>query len=198
MYGELASVKGIVDLSPQEALDRAESFLASQGYAIAQRTYTTVTAQRRAEGGADEQNLLNLTVAVAPQPDGGVRMAVRGNDQAGVQERQAAWMEWSDSLPKKPETQAEDAGEQQAVEVPDVVLPAPPQPRTVDLQDPPSAPTITVPPPRQESTVWRGTKLAFGGVHLAEAQTEPSVMSASLTRRIRLAQSADQNTPQGR
>jgi hypothetical protein len=33
MYGELASVTGIVDLS--------------QGYAIGQRTYTTVTAQRR-------------------------------------------------------------------------------------------------------------------------------------------------------
>jgi hypothetical protein len=100
MYGELASVKGIVDLSPQEALDRAESFLASQGYAIAHRTYTTVTAQRQAEGEAAEHDLLNLTVAVAPQPDGGVRMTVRGNDQVGVQERQAAWMEWSESLPK--------------------------------------------------------------------------------------------------
>ena len=139
MYGELASVQGIVDLSPQEALDRAESFLASQGYAIGQRTYTTVTAQRQAAGGAGEQDLLNLTVAVAPQPDGDVRMTVMGNDQAGVQERQAAWIEWSDSLPKKPETQAEE------------------------LPDPPPAPTITVPPPRQQSTVWRGTKLAFGG-----------------------------------
>ncbi len=163
MYGELASIRGTVDLSPQEALDRAEGFLASQGYAIGQRTYTTVTAQREAGSEAGEQDLLNLTVAVAPQPDGGVRMTVRGNDQAGVQERQAAWMEWSDSLPKKPETETEEAGEQQAVEVPDVVLPAPPQPQAVDIQGPPPAPTITVPPPRQGSTVWRGTKLAFGG-----------------------------------
>lgn len=163
MYGELASVKGIIDLAPEDALDRAEGFLASQGYDIAQRTYTTVTAQRRAEGPAGEQDLLNLTVAVAPQPDGGVRMTVRGNDQAGVQERQAAWLKWSGSLPTKPETRAEGAGEQQAVEVPDAVLPAPPQPRAVDLPDPPPAPTITVPPPRRESTVWRGTKLAFGG-----------------------------------
>jgi hypothetical protein len=30
MYGELGSVKGIVDLSPQDALDEAEVFLASQ------------------------------------------------------------------------------------------------------------------------------------------------------------------------
>jgi len=163
MYGELASVQGIVDLSPQEALDRAESFLASQGYAIVQRTYTTVMAQRQVAGEAGEQGLLNLTLAVAPQQDGGVRMRVRGNDQVGVQDRQAAWMEWSESLPKKPETQTEATGEQQAVEVPDVVLPAPPQPQAVDLPDPPSAPAITAPPPRQESTVWRGTKLAFGG-----------------------------------
>jgi hypothetical protein len=101
MYGELASVMGIVDLSPQDALDRAEGFLAAQGYAIEQRTYTTVTAQRRAEGEGGEQDLLTLTVAVAPQAEGGVRMTVRGNDQAGVQERQAAWTEWSESLPNK-------------------------------------------------------------------------------------------------
>jgi hypothetical protein len=50
MYGELASVQGIVDLSPQEALDRAEGFLASQGYIIGQRTYTTIAAQRRILG----------------------------------------------------------------------------------------------------------------------------------------------------
>jgi hypothetical protein len=90
VYGELASVKGIVDLSPQEALDQAEGFLASQGYIIEQRTFTTVTAQRRPEGGSTEQAPLNVTVAIAPQPDGGVRVAVRGTDEAGVRERQAA------------------------------------------------------------------------------------------------------------
>jgi hypothetical protein len=30
MYGELGSVQGIVDLSPEEALNKAEAFLASQ------------------------------------------------------------------------------------------------------------------------------------------------------------------------
>src|SRR5215210_6395009 len=103
MYGELASVQGIVDLSPQDALDRAEGFLASQGYIIAQRTYTTVTARRQGEGSAGESDPLNLTVALAPQPEGGVRMTVRGNDQVGVRGRQAAWLEWSESLPKKAE-----------------------------------------------------------------------------------------------
>lgn len=48
MYGELASVQGIVDLSPQEALDQAEGFLASQGYIIEQRTFTSVTSARQA------------------------------------------------------------------------------------------------------------------------------------------------------
>jgi hypothetical protein len=85
VYGELASVKGIVDLSPQEALDRVEGFLASQGYIIEQRTFTTVTAQRAAE--AAGQDAPNITVAVAPQPDGGVRVAVRGTDEAGVREK---------------------------------------------------------------------------------------------------------------
>jgi hypothetical protein len=56
MHGELASVQGIVDLSPQEALDRAEAFLATQGYVIGQRTYTTVTAHRPAEGEAGEHS----------------------------------------------------------------------------------------------------------------------------------------------
>jgi hypothetical protein len=162
MYGELASVQGIVDLSPQEALDRAEGFLASQGYTIGQRTYTTIAAQRQAGGETDGEDLPNLTVAVAPQPDGGVRITVRGNDQAGVQERQAAWLEWSESLPKKPEAQIEGAGESR-VEVPDAVLPPSPQAEAVDLPDPPVAPTVTVTSPRRESTVWRGTKLAFGG-----------------------------------
>jgi len=136
MYGELASVQGIVDLSPQEALDRAEGFLASQGYIIGQRTYTTLTAQRQAGGETGGEDLPNLTVALAPQPDGGVRITVRGNDQAGVQERQAAWIEWSESLPKKLATQIEEAGER-TVEVPDAVLPPPPQ-AEADVSVPPA------------------------------------------------------------
>ena len=121
MYGELASVKGIVDLSPQDALDSAEGFLASQGYIIEQRTFTTVFAQRQAEVGED---LFSLTVAVAPQAGGGVRVTIRGTDEAGIRERQAAWSEWSESLPKKPEPA-------------DVPLSAPPQVDDVDLPTPP-------------------------------------------------------------
>jgi hypothetical protein len=71
MHGELASVKGIVDLTPQEALDSAEGFLAAQGYTIEQRTYTTVTAHRRAEGSVGEGDSLNITVAVAPSRTAG-------------------------------------------------------------------------------------------------------------------------------
>jgi hypothetical protein len=47
VYGELASVKGIVDLSPQEALDSHEVFLERQGYVTAGRTDTTLTIKMR-------------------------------------------------------------------------------------------------------------------------------------------------------
>lgn len=101
MYGELASVKEVVDLSSQEALDRAEVFLTQQGYRIAQRTDITVTADRRQKQGMFGHSLLNLTVAAQPQAQGGVRIQVRGNDRQGVQARQAEWKEWADGLPKK-------------------------------------------------------------------------------------------------
>src|SRR5215217_5656046 len=146
MYGELASVQGIVDLSPQEALDRAEGFLAAQGYVIGQRTYTTVTAERRDEGGG--RDLLTLMVAVAPQPEGGVRMTVRGNDQEGVQQRQAAWTEWSESLPKKPESETAEAAEQDSGGTADVPLSPPPQVGSAKLPPPPQSPPTrgNVPP----------------------------------------------------
>ncbi len=159
MYGELASVKGIVDLSPQEALDQAEGFLASQGYIIEQRTFTTVTAQRRSEGGSAEQAPLNVTVAIAPQPDGGVRVAVRGTDEAGVRERQAAWLGWSESLPKKPE-----------LETAEVPLPPPPQVESADLPPPPRpssaqgwAPTSTAPMPRSGRSLGFWALIGAGG-----------------------------------
>jgi hypothetical protein len=47
MHEELASVQGIVDLAPQEVLDRAEDFLTHQGYAVVQRTGVLLTAERR-------------------------------------------------------------------------------------------------------------------------------------------------------
>ena len=167
MYGELASVKGIVDLSPQEALDRAEGFLAAQGYAIAQRTYTTVTAERRVEGGSGEHEALNLTVALAPQPSGGVRMTVRGNDKAGMQEQQVAWTEWSDSLPKKAETEAAARELGGTGEVP---LPPPPQVESADLPPPPRpssaqgwAPTTTAPMPRSGRSLGFWALIGAGG-----------------------------------
>jgi hypothetical protein len=169
MYGELASVKGTVDLSPQEALDQAEGFLASQGYIIEQRTFTTVTAHRRPEGEASEQDLLNLTVAVVPQQDGGVRMTVRGTDQAGVRDRQAAWLQWSESLPKKAESETAEAEEQDVVGTADVQLPPPPQVESADVPPRPQAPptrgfaptATTAPRPHRSLGFW--TLIGAGG-----------------------------------
>ncbi len=89
MYGELGSIKGIVDLSPEHALDEAEAFLASLGYGILRRTSTTLTAERRSSDQAGGEAAPNLTVVAMPQPQGGVQIKIRGNDSEGVQARQA-------------------------------------------------------------------------------------------------------------
>jgi hypothetical protein len=97
-----------------------------------------------------------LTVAAKPQPGeaSGVRVTVRGNDHEGVQERQSEWLAWSAGLPKKPGTEAAETP------LPQATLP----PRPPVLREPPPVPTVAPPPPpREGSTVWRGTKLAFGG-----------------------------------
>ena len=47
VYEELTPDKVVVDLSPPQALDRAERFLAGQGYVVAQRTATTLTVTRK-------------------------------------------------------------------------------------------------------------------------------------------------------
>lgn len=156
MYGELASIRGIVDLSPEEALDSAETFLAGQDYRIVRRTATSLTANRPASRPASGASAPVLTVAVQSQPAGGVKISIRGTDQEGMQERQAEWLAWSEGLPRKPES---------PLETPNLPMPAPPQPQAPVLPEPPAVPTVAVPPPpRQEgSTVWRGTKLAFGG-----------------------------------
>jgi hypothetical protein len=78
MYGELASVTEIVDLSTQEALDRAESFLIQEGYTLMRRAVNSLIVYKRPPGQATGQNTLNLTVAAVPQPGGGVRIKVRG------------------------------------------------------------------------------------------------------------------------
>lgn len=163
MYGELASVRGVVDLTPQEALDQAEVFLARLGYTIGNRTATTVTAQRYAPTQAGGQDLYNLTVTVAPESDGGVRMRVRGNDQAGVREHQAEWVEWSESLPKRPEAGADGPGEQHSSQTADIPSSPIPSSQGPAAPSPPPNYQAPPPPPRQGSTVWRGTKLAFGG-----------------------------------
>lgn len=176
MYGELGSVKGIVDLSPQQALDEAEVFLAGQGYTVLQRTATTLTVERRPPDQPNGETAANLTVAAVPQPEGGVRLQIRGNDREGMQAKQTEWTEWSESLPKKPETGPDTtSGEGVDAEGADVELvppptvespnlPAPTRAATVPVPPPEPPPTTTPPPPpREGSTVWRGTKLAFGG-----------------------------------
>jgi hypothetical protein len=102
-YGELASVKEIVDLSPQQALDEAQTFLVRQGYRPLERRGESLTVQRRSPNQSVGQNTLNLTVTALHQPEGGVRISIRGNDREGVQERQAAWIAWTERLPKKHE-----------------------------------------------------------------------------------------------
>lgn len=152
MYGELGSVKGIVDLSPQEALDSAEALLRGLNYRIVRRSDTSITASRSRFEGAE--NVATLTVAISPQLEGGVRITLRGNDHEGMRENQSQWRTWSEGLPKKPGTEI--------VESPNVPLPAPHQPNAPVLSGPQQVPTVA-PPPREGSTVWRGTKLAFGG-----------------------------------
>jgi hypothetical protein len=100
-YGELASIKQVVDLSPQQALDEAQTFLVRQGFSIMRRRGESLTMQRRFPNQTMEQNTLNLTVTALHQTEGGVRISVRGNEGEGVKEWQSAWTEWSEGLPKK-------------------------------------------------------------------------------------------------
>lgn len=100
-YGELASIKEVVNLSPQQALDEAQTFLVRQGYEIMERRGESLTMQRRFSNQIVKQNLLKLTVTALHQPEGGVRISVTGNDHEGVKEWQSAWTEWFEGLPKK-------------------------------------------------------------------------------------------------
>jgi hypothetical protein len=100
MYEELTSGKEVVDLSPSQALERAEYFLAGQGYVVAQRTATTLTVERRGSE-AGHEGAPRVVVMAVPQPAGGVRIKVSGNDREGVQERQGLWRLWAENLPKR-------------------------------------------------------------------------------------------------
>ncbi len=102
MHEELTSGKEVVDLSPSQALDRAEYFLVGQGYVVAQRTATTLTVGREgSENAARQEGISKVVVMAVPQPDGGVRIRVRGNDREGLQERQGLWQLWVKNLPKR-------------------------------------------------------------------------------------------------
>ena len=100
-HGELASIKEVVDLSPQQALDEAQTFLVRQGYSIMQRSGESLTMQRRLPTQKVEQNTLDVTVTALHQSEGGVQISARGKDHEGAKEWQSAWMEWSEGLPKK-------------------------------------------------------------------------------------------------
>jgi len=100
MYEELTSGKEVVDLSPAQALDRAEYFLVGQDYVVVQRTATTLTAEREGAA-AGQEGTPKVVVMAVPQPDGGVRIKVSGNDREGVQERQGLWRLWAENLPKR-------------------------------------------------------------------------------------------------
>jgi len=181
MYGELASVTEIVDLSKQEALDRAESFLIQEGYTPMRRAVNSLTAYKRPPGQAAGQNTLNLTVAAVPQPGGGVRIKVRGNDLEGVQKRQAAWIEWSETLPKKREVRTGEPEEQQehTIETPEIPLPPPPTVKSPHSAPPVSDSTSVASLPGREK-VWRRFALPLGGARMEREAVLGIIISALL------------------
>ena len=102
MYEQLGLDNEVVDLSPPRALDRAEHFLVGQGYVVVHRTATTLTVEREgSEGAAGQEGAPKMVVMAVPQPEGGVRIKVRGDDRQGVQERQGLWKLWTENLPKR-------------------------------------------------------------------------------------------------
>jgi hypothetical protein len=102
VYEDLATFIEVVDLSPPQALDKAEDFLVGQGYVVVQRTATTLTVEReRFDDAAGEEGAPKVVVMAVPQADGGVRIKVRGNDRVGVRDRQGLWTLWAENLPKK-------------------------------------------------------------------------------------------------
>ena len=99
---ELIFGKEVVDLSPSQALERAESFLVGQGYVVVHRTLTTLMAERKgSEGPTGQERVPKVVVVAVPQPDGGVSFKVEGDDREGVQERKGLWKLWAQNLPKR-------------------------------------------------------------------------------------------------
>jgi hypothetical protein len=99
---EITSGKEVVDLSPPQALGRAETFLVGQGYVVVHRSATTLTVAREgSEDAAGQEDVSKLVVMAVPQPNGGVRIKVRDDHRKGVQERQGLWKLWAENLPKR-------------------------------------------------------------------------------------------------
>jgi hypothetical protein len=89
-HGELASIKEVVDLSPQQALDEAQTFLVRQGYSIMERRGESLTMQRRFPTRTVKPNMPDVTVVALHQLEGGVRISARGKDHEGAKEWQSA------------------------------------------------------------------------------------------------------------
>jgi hypothetical protein len=117
---KLAAVRGTVALSPEEALDEAHAFLTGLGYTDVSRVDSSLRAERHPPVNGDGQKTLFLTVTATPQPGGGVRISLSGDDGEGVLEHQAEWAAWSENLPKQPGAQTESSGEQRIEDATDV------------------------------------------------------------------------------
>lgn len=102
MHEELTPDNVVVDLSPPQVLDRAEHFLAGQGYVVVQRTATTLTVARKgSESTAGEVRSPKVVVMAVPQPNGGVKIKVRSDEREGVQQRRGLWKLWVENLLKR-------------------------------------------------------------------------------------------------
>lgn len=100
VYEELISVRGVVDLPPAGALEKARGFLERQGYVVVGRTATTLTAEQRGGDSAfGVGRAPKLVVLAVPQAEGGVRLKATGTDREGVCERRGLWELWAESLP---------------------------------------------------------------------------------------------------
>ena len=88
-------------LSPSQALDRAADFLRGQGYAVARRTATTLTVERKTSAAGATGGSPSLTILALPEPGGGVKLKVTGDDREGVREREGLWALWTEGLPKR-------------------------------------------------------------------------------------------------
>jgi hypothetical protein len=113
VYGELASIREVVDHSPEQALDAAEAFLVQLGYVELTRGAASLTVKRDEPSRPEEKGVLNLTVVIYPQPGGGVLIKIRGNDREGVRERQSEFAEWAKSLPKMEVASSTEAATQE-------------------------------------------------------------------------------------